>query len=213
MALFLHKNISSAGEIGLWEITESEAFFQERLPLYPEEQLQLDAIKGRKRQEWLATRFLIHHMSGREKRIPFIKDEFGKPYLEGSNYQISISHSHGMAAAIAAPFQVGIDIQFLIAKISRIAHKFTRQEEREAMHANTELEHLHVYWGAKEALYKAYGRRKLDFCKHILIEPFEYNLEVGTCIGQVKKDDYDQKFKLSYQMIGEYMLVYTESLI
>ena len=213
MALFMHKNIASAGEIGIWEITEPEDFFRTNLMLYPEETNQLDLIKGKKRVEWLATRLLIHHMSGRNQRMPFVKDEFGKPHLKGSSYKISISHSHDMAAAIAAPFDVGIDIQYLIAKINRIAHKFTRPEERELIKPNTELEHLHVYWGAKEALYKAYGRRKLDFCQHILIEPFEYNLALGTCIGQVKKEGYDQKFKLRYEMFGDYMLVYTERMI
>ena len=116
MALFLHKKIEPQGEIGIWEITENETFFTNQVILFPEEQEQLGKIKGRKRQEWLATRFLVHYMSGRDQRLPFIKDEFGKPHLQGSDFQISISHSHGMAAAIAAPYAVGIDIQFLIEK-------------------------------------------------------------------------------------------------
>ena len=213
MGLFLHEPINPAGEIGIWEITESEKFFLEEVDLYPEERAQFDLIKGRKRIEWLAARYLVHYMSGREKqgRMAFTKDEFGKPHLNGSKFQISISHSHEMAAAIAAPASLGlgIDIQYLIAKISRIAKKFTRPEERAIIKPDTELEHLHVYWGAKEALYKAYGRRRLDFCKHLLVEPFEYQREGGVCRGQVIKEDYNQFFDLQYRLIDQYMLVYT----
>ncbi len=210
MALLTHKLIHPAGEVGIWEITESEAFLLSKIGLFPEEQAQLDTIKGRKRIEWLAARYLVHTMSGRQDRGVFLKDEFGKPHLEGSVFDISISHSHGMAAAIAAPFPVGIDIQKLIPKIGRIAPKFMTPKERASLSNLTEIEHMHVYWGAKEALYKAYGRRQLDFCQHILIEPFEFDLNSGICYGQVKKDDYHRCFTLRYERVGEYILVYTE---
>ena len=69
---------------------------------------------------------------------------------------------------------------------------------------------MHVYWGAKEALYKAYGRRQLDFCQHILIEPFEFNLEGGTCKGTVRKESFLKNFLLTYSLFKNYMLVYAQ---
>lgn len=208
MALYQHKQIHSQGEIGIWQITENEAFFIEQMSLYPEEAKQLAAIKGRKRLEWLASRYLVHIMSGRKKRAPFLKDEFGKPHLLGSKHHVSISHSKDMTAAIASPYSVGIDIQYLIGKIGRIAHKFTRSEERAIMQPETQLEHLHVYWGAKEALYKAYGRKKLDFCQHILIDPFEFNPSHGICRGHIQKGQFQASFQLKYELVNQYMLVY-----
>ena len=53
-----------------------------------------------------------------------------------------------------------------------------------SLQPKTRMEHLSVYWGAKEALYKAYGRKKLEFKQHILVEPFKYNLKKGICKGQ-----------------------------
>lgn len=209
MSLFLQRNIPQGGELGIWHIEEPSSFFFHQLVLTPSELAQVEQIKGDgRRLEWLATRYLLHIMSGRAMRGACLKDEFGKPYLEQSPYHISISHSTGMAAVIAAPFLVGIDIQKLVTKIERIAHKFMRPQEMESLEDTTRLEHLHVYWGAKEALYKAYGRKALDFREHILVSPFVYDLHVGKCEGMLKKDNFQIYFDIYYEKIMDYMLVY-----
>ncbi len=208
MPLFLHRYLRPFGEVGIWEITEGENYFQQRLVLTEEEEAQLAVIKGRRRTEWLAARQLLHLMSGRDRRASFYKDENGKPHLHNANYQISISHSHSMAAAITAPVAVGIDIQFLVPKIERIAHKFLSEQERIHISSELRIEQLHVYWGAKEALYKAYGRKQLDLCRHILIEPFNLDYEAGYCEGRILKDDFLATFNIHYEKIGRYILVY-----
>ena len=210
MPLYLYEKLEDEVELGLWIVEESEDWFFEQLELNSAEQDQFDTIKGRKRVEWLAVRYLVHQMSGRKKRGAFFKDEFGKPHLEHSRYQISISHSHEMAAAIAAPISVGIDIQFIVPKIERIAHKFMRPEEMASLEDPTRIEHLHVYWGAKEALYKAYGRRELDFCAHIHIDPFAFDPSSGQFTGKIQKDAHLSKYQLSYRQDGEYILVYAK---
>ena len=187
MPLHSHKEIASGGEIGIWQIQEEESFFLEQLQLSQVEEEQIQRIKGRRKLEWLAGRYLLHKMSGRSIRGICLKDEYGKPYLENSPYHISISHSHDMAAVIAAPQRVGIDIQFIVEKIDRIAHKFMRPEELESLKASTRLEQLHIYWGAKESLYKAYGRRLLDFREHIAITPFSFKPAGATIKGRIRK--------------------------
>ncbi len=209
MPLILQERLQPAAELGLWDIKEEEVFFLERLELYPKEQKELDHIKGQgRRLEWLAGRYLLHLMSGRQIRGACYKDEFGKPHLENSEYQISISHSSNLAAVIAAPKEIGIDIQLIVEKIERIVHKFVNSEEITCLEPSTRLEQLHVLWGAKEALYKAYGRKELDFIKHIFIKPFQYNLKNGRCIGEIKKDSYYKKFDIFYRKINNYILVY-----
>ena len=208
MPLLSHESIMPVGELGIWEITETEDFFIEKLDLLPTEEEYIDRLKGHRRLEWLAGRYLLHYMSGRAIRGACIKDEFGKPYLEDSPYQISISHSHGLVSVIAAPFSIGIDIQKLVGKIERIAHKFMRENEMESLEEGTRLEHLHVYWGAKEALYKAYGRRELDFKKHIHIDPFSYDLENGFCSGQVLKGDFKARYQIWYEQRENFILVW-----
>jgi len=208
MPLFLHKCLPEKGELGLWKIEEEEAFFLNKLNLIEEELEQVNQIKGRGRLEWLSSRWLLHTMSGRETRGICLKDEYGKPYLKDSAFQISISHSWGIAAIMAAPYIIGLDIQKYVPKITRIAHKFMREEEEASTIATTRIEHLHIYWGAKEALYKAYGRKQLDFQKHIFIEPFSFNLKKGTCKGRIHKNNYQKKFDIFYEKIEDYYLVY-----
>ena len=207
MAMFYKKNNPPDFEIGIWDITEPEAWFLERLPLNDAEQKQLANIKGHRRLEWLASRYLMSEMLG-AKSGALTKDEFGKPFLAHLPLFISLSHSHGLAAAIIAKPVCGIDIQKLVPKIDRIAHRVLRPEELDSLEAETRMEHLHVYWGAKESLYKAYGRRELDFCTHIQVEPFSFDLERGYCEGRVVKNNYDEAFYIHYQMIGSFVLVY-----
>ncbi len=208
MPLLVQKKLKPEGELGLWQISEPESFFQERLDLKAEEVDQLKKFKGRRHVEWLATRYLLHYLSGRKIRAALRKDDCGKPHMENASWHISISHSHDLAAVVAAPFPVGIDIQNFVGKIDRIAHKYMRTEETGSLEEASRLAHLHVYWGAKEALYKAYGRRSLDFKKHIFVEPFAYDLATGSCSGKIVKDDFEANYQLHYEKIGDYFLVY-----
>ena len=210
MPQIYHKYLETEGELGLWKIEEDELFFYRQMSLSKVEQKQLEKIKGHRRLEWLASRWLLHKMSGRKFRGACLKDEFGKPYLQNSLFEISISHSRKIAAVIAAPVLVGIDIQKIVGKINSIAHKFMRPEETNSLNDETKLVHLHVYWGAKEALYKAYGRRALDFKQHIHIEPFSFSTKGGQFVGKIIKDEYFASFQLWYELIDDFVLVYAK---
>lgn len=212
MPLYLHEHLEPGGELGLWNIEEEEEWFLHQLLLSPMELRQLSRMKGRRRTEWLAVRQLVHAMSGRKKRGAFVKDEFGKPHLENSSYHISISHSETLAAAIAGPVPVGIDIQKIVPKITRIAHKFLREEERAIITPHNLIEHMHFYWGAKEALYKAYGRRELDFREHIFIEPFRLDAPEGQMRGRVTKGNFSADYQLNYRNVQDFVLVYAREL-
>lgn len=211
MPLIEHRTLATEGEIGLWRITESEAWFRQQLSLKSEEEEQLAQIKGFRRLEWLAARQLVHEMSGREHRGMFIKDEFGKPHLEDADWYISISHSNHLSAAIAGPNPVGIDIQKLVGKITRIIPRFMSDREQSSLAEATIIPHAHVYWGAKEALYKAYGRKELDLCRHIKVEPFAWQDPKGQSQALVAKGDYYQEFVIHYELRDtDFMLVWCE---
>jgi 4'-phosphopantetheinyl transferase len=207
----LHTNsVEPDGVLGIWEITEPESYFLQRMQLQPSEVKQLAQLKGMRRQEWLAVRFLLHTLSGRAIRGACLKDEFGKPYLENSEFQISMSHTKNAAAVIASSRPVGIDIQQIVPKISNIAYKFMRPEEMNALNAKGRIQHLHIYWGAKECLYKAYGRKKLDFRDHLYVEPFTLK-EMGTTAAWLRRDGINKKFDIHYHLIkGEFMLVFAQ---
>ena len=208
MPLLFHRTLRPAGELGVWQTAEDASFFRERLPLTRAEIAYVDGIPGAgRRKEWLASRYLLHKMSGRTVRGTVLKDEYGKPHLEGSDWQISLSHTRRYVAVLAGPELCGVDIQVLVPKIERLAPKFMRPEETASVLPATRLEHLHVYWGAKEALYKAYGRRQLDFRENILVTPFAYDLETGRTTGAVVKDDLLLEFEIRYEKIGNTVLV------
>lgn len=213
MPLYHHRYLAPAGELGLWKIEEPESWFRDQLMLSPLELRQLSTIKGRKRVEWMSVRHLIHIMSGRERRGAFFKDEFGKPHLENSPWQISVSHTDNMAAAMAAPGLLGVDIQHLVGKIGRLAPRFMRPEETQCLQAPFDLEHLHVFWGAKESLYKAYGRRRLDFLEDIRVTPFTFQPAGGETTGSVIKDGEQFDFRIRYEMMENYVLVYALQVI
>lgn len=211
MPLILHEQMNPAGEIGLWQIEESEEWFRQQLDLSEEEAAQLACLKGAgRRQEWLAARQLVHRMSGRAKRGIFIKDQFGKPHLEGTSWQISISHTHHhLSAAIAAPQACGIDIQGLVPKITRLRRRFVTSQEAAVLRPKTELEQLHLIWGGKEALYKAHGRREIDWLRHLEVIPTNYRAQGGQLIGRLLKDAHPRTFLIRYRLWrGTHMLVY-----
>jgi len=206
LPLLFTKEIAEQTHLALWNIAEDEHFFTQKMTLTEPETERLGQIKGGRRLEWLAGRWLIHEMSGAAERLICAADKYGKPHLVNSPLEMSLSHSNEVAAAILSPHSVGIDVQKLVAKIERIAHKYMRESESESL-GKHRIEHLHVYWGAKEALYKAYGRRELDFRQHILIEPFDYQ-ENGTTTGRVVKGDFEANYRIYFEKMGEYMLVY-----
>jgi len=208
MPLIYHKNLPKDGELGFWQIEETEAYFLDRLELFPSEIHQLSKIKGRLRLEWLASRWLLHTMSGRTLRGACLKDEFGKPYLTDSDFNISISHSWNIVSIMAAPYTIGVDIQREVGKIARIEKKFIRPVEKESLQENTKIPHLHIYWGAKEALYKAYGRKKLGFVRHIHVDPFEYNLSIGQTTAAIHKENYHAYFDVFYEKVAACYMVY-----
>jgi 4'-phosphopantetheinyl transferase len=205
MGIFLKKSIPENGEVGIWKIEEEEPFFINQLSLSDEERQQLDKKHQKLKIEWLASRHLVKEMTNGQLCL---KDSLGKPYLPNSPLQLSISHSGQFAAVVTHQQSVGIDIQKISPKIQKIAHKFVRLEEQPSLEETYFLEHLHVIWGAKEALYKAYGKKELDFKKHLALQPFQYQANGGQTEGVIRKDDYCEKFDVVYEKLEDYILVY-----
>ena len=84
MSLYHEKDLANGYQWAIWKIEEDEPFFLQRLDLHASETAELANMKGRRRLEWLASRYLVHHMVSDEPdwdRIPLLKDEFGKPHL------------------------------------------------------------------------------------------------------------------------------------
>ena len=207
MPLLRNQQLPNGIWLGLWKIEEDPAFFEQLLDLSLPEQQQLSTLKGRRRIEWLASRWLLHLMSNRTERGIVFKDEFGKPHLSDSKWHISLSHTNGYAAVIAAERLVGVDIQVRVNKITRIAHKFIGETELPNIAPHRAIDFLHIYWGIKECMYKAYGRRELDYKKHLFVHAF--NLEEQRTSATIQLDqtlNYQAYFELRSEFILTYVI-------
>ena len=208
MPLIYTSDLITVGKLGVWKVEEDDSFFHNRLDVNDVEQNELDHLGIRKRKEWFSSRYLLHLLSEREIRGACLKDVFGKPYLENSDHHISISHSGDYTAVIASTSVVGVDIQRIVAKIERIAPKFISEVEANSVINPHQIECMHAIWGAKESMYKAYGKKELDFRKHIFVQPFEYDANCFVFEGIIKKDDFLEKYTLFCHTINDLILVY-----
>ncbi|MCF2486873.1 4'-phosphopantetheinyl transferase superfamily protein [Dyadobacter sp. CY347] len=176
MPLVHSEMIEESSTLLLWKLTETETELKETLG-YAYNAEELSAITHpQKLREWLASRLLIKIIA-EQFGINYIgtyKDEHGKAFLIDNDSHISITHTNDfVAVAINPPAAVGIDMEKMDAKLQRTSKKYLSQPEFE--HAGDEIPLLCMYWCAKEALYKLYGKKKVSFKDSIYIEPFDKN--------------------------------------
>jgi 4'-phosphopantetheinyl transferase len=143
--------------------------------------------------------------------IEIFYEESGKPYLK-NGINISISHSHNyLAVLFSKTSEVGIDIEKVRDKIIQIRRKFLSAQELQHVQ-NASLEEHTVYWCAKEALYKASGISGLIFAEQLHIEPFTYSDIGGKINALLTHPDSKKKYTLHYKVLGDTILVYTDTL-
>src|SRR5687768_7881583 len=143
-------------------------------PIFEKEAEILQKLSPRKKSEWLGTREILFRISKLPQRAECLYDDFGKPFLSGIDKHISVSHSGQWASAMISDSVCGVDIQVYSKTIERIAPKFLSEKElAETNIFPSKLHQLHLLWGAKECIYKAYGKKKLEFREHIHIDSID----------------------------------------
>ena len=121
-------------------------------------------------------------------------DPDGRPFIRAVNYpgrtmpDISISHSRGVAAAMAAgEGRCGVDIQKVTPSVIRVCERFAGGAELTILNTLSgdwsEAARLTLLWAAKEALKKAIGAKRLPgFLGIRLIETHPDNhAPIGDC--------------------------------
>ena len=210
MPLLKEENIHAHARWALWHIAEEEEALLDMAPFSGPELEELKQIKvPERRLEWLSSRVLLKQLTAEQgiSHAEVKKDTFGKPYVAGCPYQVSLSHAFPYAAAIVHQQQaVGIDIEHARAQLLRIRHKFLHPEELSC--AGEDVQKLGVYWSAKEALYKLYGRKALLFQEQIRIAPFEYQ-EKGSLQGFLLTNSGKEQYSLHYHHFQGLLICYT----
>lgn len=185
--------------ISLWSITEPEEYFnaQDPIPNYTLES---------RRLQWYATRALTRNLFGNDVEI--LKRESGQPYLSNNASYISITHTAKYAGIMhSKSCAVGLDLETINEKVLRIAPKFLENDEIEAISESEKVQKLILYWSAKEALYKLYGKGGLEFKTQILIDPFTMTKE-GNLMATIQANETWGNLKVHYEFFDNQVLTY-----
>jgi phosphopantetheinyl transferase len=128
-----------------------------------------------------------------------------KPFLEGSDCHISISHSHDMLAILVSKeHSTGVDVELIREKVINIKHKFLN--EQELSFAENDIEKLTTLWAAKEAIFKAHGKKGVEFATNISIDPFSE--EEKNFRGRMDLPNFKKSWQLCRRKIHNYILVF-----
>ena len=202
MPIYQIKNVSEHLKVGIWKIEETEKELTVLLLKKVSSLAEKPNTSNQTRiKQWLATRLLLSEFF---ENAQISYDKYGKPHLDNGCF-ISISHSNEFVAiAINQNNHCGIDIEKITPKVERIKQKFLNVIDLENV---IEIEDLTIYWSAKEALYKYYGRKEILFIEHLFIENFTRNK--ASFIGKIDISSFNTKLGMVYEKIEDYILVYT----
>lgn len=210
--MILYSSITDNGsKILVNRISETAAYYLDRLELTAFDQEELSKYLTDKRKlQWYASRYTLKQLLNLNEVIFLQKDSFGKPRVENSDINISISHTQHMVAAMSNDqYSIGVDVEEIKDKVIRIAPKFTTEKECSLMSKEHEKELLITIWSAKESIYKMYSQKQLDFKDHILLEPFIYKGK-GQFKAVLSKDDLYKELVVNYLSIEDHILTYVE---
>ena len=207
MGVIFNNEVHSGSRLGIWEIKEKINDLRSMLNLESEEVKTLDGFKNHERKlEWLSVRTLINELTGEPSRIIYNADR--KPFLLNNSYNISISHSHHLTSILISRFmRVGIDLEYMSHKISKIAGRFINESEKITENSDLVRYHLYIHWCAKEALYKICDKRDINFKRNLRIEPFEPD-ERGSITGTVDNVYGHDTYQLKYFQMDNYVIVW-----
>lgn len=196
MALYKTLTIGAATKVLIWKIEETIDELKSGITLTEKNLVRLNSMKSDLHQKgFLSIRHLLKEIGLTDADLQY--DEFGKPHLDKGRF-ISITHSFTFTAIIFSyESEVGIDIEKQREKILKIAHKFTPIKEYKTI-ANVDalISKLTIVWGAKESLYKIYGKKKLLFLHHIYVEDFKFDDKKTT--GKIRFNGKESSYNIQF---------------
>ena len=160
MPLYKTINVNNSTKVLIWKIEQPLVDLSQGIELTKNSKNRLDSMKSELHQRgFLSIRHLLKEVGLVDADLMY--DEFTFTGI-----------------IISDKVPVGIDIEMQRDKILKIAHKFTPfQEYKTIANADALISKLTIVWGAKESLYKIFGKKKLRFLEHIYIEDFKFEDE------------------------------------
>lgn len=213
MALYLTKDLDDDyhSKLGVWQITESEEELRKISPIPTDELEEISYIKSESlRKQKLAVRALLDRLF--DEKVYLSHHDNGKPYIENSATNISITHTDKYVAVILNDMEeVGIDCESLDRNFSAVEKKALSEDEIEEVNGADEdmrNEQLAIYWCAKEAIFKKMSQHNLDFSEQIEVNDFRVHEEGSLDATFKDKDGYEEGLELQYITFDRHVLVW-----
>jgi phosphopantetheinyl transferase len=204
MPIYKRIKIDEGSKLLIWKIEETENELAKGIILSPESRERLDGMRSDlHRRGYLSIRHLLNALGYSDLDLNY--DKHGKPHLK-ENMEVSISHSFHFTAVIISNRKVGIDVEKQRDKIKLIAPKFTPIEEYQSLGEDDLIKKLTIVWGAKESLYKLYGKQGLLFLHDIFVVDFDF--EVSTTTATVTYKGKKTNYLLHFFEIEDFICVY-----
>ena len=206
MPLYKRIDVNDFTTVLIWKIEESMEEISEGILLTEACQDRVDSMRSEIHQKgFYSIRHLLKELSYTDADLLY--DDYGKPHLKDGNF-ISITHSFTFSGVIFSKKDpVGIDIEMQRDKIVKIAHKFTPiQEYNTIANHHALVRKLTIVWGAKESLYKIYGKKKLLFLHHIYVNDFEF--DEGETTGEIRYEGHLSHYSIRFLEFEGFTAVY-----
>jgi 4'-phosphopantetheinyl transferase EntD len=192
------------GVIALWRMDEPLGEMEAAHIWSKEEKDELDMIRlDQRRGEWLALRLSVRailQLQGLEYQ-PIQKTAANKPFVAGTNYELSFAHCPDYVAVYWHPHQpVGVDIERLDRQVARLANKFLTEEEKNLFPLP---EQMLEAWCYKETLYKVYSHKQLDFKSHLRL-----TMDQEGIMGIISKEGIKSQHRLACLRYEDCILTY-----
>lgn len=208
MPLLQTKTINSNTYLGIWQVTESiEELKNQLLALRPMQEIPTFKAETRTK-EWLAARILAYSLLAKltSEQVMITRQETGQPVCTAGNFQVSLTHSGPwVGALVSGCCGVGIDIEMRGNKVEKLIPRFLNDAELAATAGD--VAKMHLYWSAKETLYKIYSQKKLLFKENLLLQDFDRQPS-GQFTGTVQTDNMHQTYDVLYEVAPDYVLTY-----
>jgi 4'-phosphopantetheinyl transferase len=210
MALYLIKDLDDDyhSKLGVWQITETEEELRKLSSVPSDELEEISYIKSESlRKQKFAVRALLDALF--EEKVYLSHHDNGKPYIENSATNISITHTDRYVAVILNDTEeVGIDCESLDRDFSAVEKKALSEEEIDGLDEDKRNEQLAIYWCAKEAVYKKMSQHNVDFAEQIEIDDFRLRGEGELEATFIQKDGFEEELHLEYMTFDRHVLVW-----
>ncbi|MDD2419348.1 MAG: 4'-phosphopantetheinyl transferase superfamily protein [Bacteroidales bacterium] len=208
MGLYFNRELENEALISVWEITESEDELL-NLSSIPNEELEELALirNAARRKEKLAVRALLNKVF--DGKVYLGHHDNGRPYLQNSLIEISISHTNRFVSILTHPEEsVGIDIESLNRNYSAVEKRALSLEELDYLSDRDRDLQLAIIWSAKEAVFKRMSRSDIDFSSQIIVKKFSPRESGELEVIFIDKDGDQQEFELSYEIFENHVMAW-----